>query len=87
MPLSLVHQQGCRCRECFGLAEFMHRLTGKDYGLPRAPGHSSLLPEELDPCDKTLTCGCARCESEREQRRAIALKRISQPWEPKRRAA
>jgi hypothetical protein len=28
---------GCRCRECFGLAETMILSAGKDFGLPRAP--------------------------------------------------
>jgi hypothetical protein len=36
------HEHGCRCRHCFGLAEYMDGLTGRDYGLPRAPGHAPL---------------------------------------------
>lgn len=36
---------GCRCSECFGLAEYMLALTGSDHGLPRARGHLALVPE------------------------------------------
>jgi hypothetical protein len=30
-------RDGCRCKECFGLAEHMLLSTGRDFGLPRAP--------------------------------------------------
>jgi hypothetical protein len=26
--------EGCQCPYCFGLTEYMHALTGADYGLP-----------------------------------------------------
>jgi hypothetical protein len=35
---------GCRCRECFGFAEYMLEGTGQDYGLPRSPGHARPKP-------------------------------------------
>jgi hypothetical protein len=35
---------GCRCRECFGFAEFMESELGSDYGLPRSPGHARPTP-------------------------------------------
>ena len=33
-----VHPNGCRCSSCYGFAEFMDQVTGREYGLPRAPG-------------------------------------------------
>jgi hypothetical protein len=30
-------RDGCRCQECWGLAEHMLLSTGRDFGLPRAP--------------------------------------------------
>lgn len=78
---------GCRCRECWGLAEYMLATTGRDHGLPRAPGHITARLDELDApaCDHTLTCPCATCQQERvaaihrqwERRR----KPPRQPWE------
>lgn len=58
---------GCRCPECWGLAELMLELTGKDYGLPRAPGH---VPFAVDvtPCDGSYTCLCDACKAERAER-------------------
>lgn len=43
---------GCRCPECFRLAEYVLALTGNDHGLPRAPGHLPLPvrePEAASP--------------------------------------
>lgn len=33
---------GCRCTQCWGLAEHMLEETGNDLGLPAAPGHARL---------------------------------------------
>lgn len=86
----------CKCAACYGAAEFMMDLTGKDYGLPRAPGHRPqrlrVIPAAVrvvSDCDGTLTCECARCERDRRERVAAASRTIRQPWEvrPLRRAA
>lgn len=69
----------CKCSQCFGLAEYMFQVTGKDYGLPRAPG-CLITPIVLDPCDGSMTCECGRCVSERRSlqgRRRV----VRQPWE------
>lgn len=78
---------GCKCRECWGLAELM-AARGRDYGyIPPAPGHAPLP----DPCDSTLTCTCASCKTGRTRLVQVAPKRqpIRQPWDPRpaRRAA
>jgi len=75
---------GCRCKEHFGLAEYMRQLTGNDYGLPSAPlagKHHTLRVQTLGPepedaialpipvaCDGTLTCGCDPCVADRMER-------------------
>jgi hypothetical protein len=75
------HSAGCRCSLCFGLHEFMERLTGKDYGLPKAPG---ITPEpvkaEPTPCE-SMTCICPKCSAKRAQMRP---KRVPQPWDVRR---
>jgi hypothetical protein len=35
---SAQHHTECKCPQCWSLAEYMTAMTGKDYGLPRAPG-------------------------------------------------
>lgn len=72
------HSTGCKCRWCYGLAEFMQAETGKTYGLPPAPGHS-VEAEEPSPCE-SMTCICPRCAAERAQLRS---RPIRQPWEAK----
>lgn len=82
----------CRCPQCYGLREHMLDATGKDYGLPRAPGCArarGLTLANQEHCQQTLTCTCTDCRLDRTrlieeapQRRA----RIRQPWEPKRAA-
>lgn len=78
---------GCRCRECYGLAEYMRDLTGRDYGLPSAPGHHTLRvvtpgtapPEAIvDPvvvCDGSYVCGCLKCVAERRELVQAAARR------------
>jgi hypothetical protein len=76
---------GCRCSEHYGLAEYMHALTGKDYGLPKrdAPLRAVPLPLSLsdEVCEGTLVCGCSRCENERAQRVNRPPRQPKQPWE------
>lgn len=55
---------GCRCSQCWSLREYMLRLTGKDYGLPAAPGHAPGLSLVEDPCDGSYCCECAKCRAE-----------------------
>ena len=66
---------GCKCAQCFGLAEYMAERSDKDYGLPAAPGHSALfsVPD-------------AREELEAKQRDVLihagaARRRVALPWE------
>jgi hypothetical protein len=46
---------GCQCPYCFGMREYMHALTGADYGLPvtyvpfREPEPVLEAPVELRP--------------------------------------
>lgn len=63
---------GCRCPHCWGLAEYLTALTGRDHGLPPASGHHRLHvvtagPPGSEPaaCQGTYTCPCAACTSER----------------------
>lgn len=78
--------QGCKCRECFTLAEYLLEETGTDFGLPRAKGHDYV---DLDPCTGSLTCTCQKCEKERAKLIRLGPKRVQNPWEvrPARRAA
>lgn len=84
------HNAGCCCPECFGLAEYMTKLTGKDYGLPAAQGPLTLRvvtagpPVREDPCKGTLTCPCVVCDQERATRvqRGGQGSGARQPWEP-----
>jgi hypothetical protein len=77
------HSTGCQCPLCFGLAEFMLKETGKDYGLPKAPGHPphpATLSAEPTPCE-SMTCICPKCSAKRAQMRP---KRVPQPWDVRR---
>ena len=85
-----MSSQGCRCPQCWTLCEFMQAETGRDYGLPAAPGHHTQTVgpfEPLDPCAGTMTCDCKRCRLERQVRQNARARRVRQPWEPLRRAA
>ena len=66
---------GCKCAQCFGMAEFMLQVTGRDYGLPRAQGHPRLRAVSE-----------RREQLEAEQREASfrsggARRRVALPWE------
>ena len=75
----------CRCPQCFGLREYMLQLTGKDYGLPRAPGHNVVEIPIGPVCDGTYECACPKCVKQRRQaaEKARQVTHIRQPWEPK----
>lgn len=93
----------CRCAQCWGLAEYMDQVTGRDYGLMRAPGcqHSATLrvltfgdlPENAVgvpvevACDRSLTCSCGACSLERRRLVLRGSREVVQPWIPKRKAA
>ncbi len=80
---------GCKCELHFGLAEFMEQLTGKDYGLARAPlaGQEHRLnvqtigPSPTDAialpvvvaCDGSYTCPCIPCRDERLERHRASM--------------
>jgi hypothetical protein len=68
---------------CYGLAEFMVALTGKDYGLPKASGHAphpAPLRVVEAPCE-SMTCICPKCSAKRAQLRP---KNVPQPWDVRR---
>lgn len=70
----------CSCSQCFGFAEYMLNVTGRDYGLAQAPGHAPTLIE-VDPCDGSMTCDCKRCEADRRVRVVRRIQPAKQPWE------
>lgn len=67
-----MHSEGCKCRECFGLAEYMLEATGRDHGLQHTlrvvtPGPPVLMSLET-ACDGTMVCVCRHCADERARR-------------------
>lgn len=86
------YETGCRCRECYGLAEYMLE-QGKDFGLERAPGHERARLRVVTvagrtvmtpSCDGTMTCSCERCVGERMTRvKAQRAANRRQPWMPR----
>lgn len=73
------HGPACRCRDCFGLREYMLALTGKTYGLPATRSETPVRPPEpVGPCD---VCDHPHCQAQRlrERRKYQAPKRL--PWE------
>lgn len=64
---------GCRCSECYGLAEWLEENGLDTRGLPPAPGHQPLTPILKDEdgtiveihCNGSMTCSCPKCEGER----------------------
>lgn len=78
------YTDGCRCRECFGLAEFMLQATGSTHGLPRleaSPVARKSVLSVVDTCTGTMTCECPVCSQERSERMSRPRKRVRQPWE------
>lgn len=82
--------QGCKCRHCYGLAEYMAHLTGREYGLPAAPGHTTQLTLVAMPgetlCNGRLDCQCKNCRTDRAQHLRLAQQRQDeddQPWMPR----
>jgi len=76
-------KRNCKCKDCYGLAEYMRDLTGKDYGLKRAEGHKGkepALPGRI-PCDGSMTCGCKRCSEQKQLLVTTHKPRVKQPWE------
>lgn len=39
----MAHSAGCKCRECYGLAEYMHDQGQPIAGLEPAPGHETVI--------------------------------------------
>lgn len=74
---------GCKCSECYGLREYMLDLTGKDYGLKPAPGHTADAPAlpGTKPCDGSMTCRCEDCENEKLELIVRRYNTVKQPWE------
>jgi hypothetical protein len=83
------YANGCRCRECMGLAEYMRDLTGRDHGLPPIEAPLRAVPVPLAPverCDGSFTCECPSCSEERAERIRAPRVNVRQPWEPKKAA-
>ena len=76
-----MHHKGCRCAQCYTLAEFMLEETGRDHGLPRAPGHGP-SPALSEACAGTMTCPCSRCRAERDAALQRPRRTSRLPWEP-----
>jgi hypothetical protein len=78
---------GCKCREHFGLGDYLLAATGDAHGLPTLKASetapASVLSLIDDRCDGTLTCECSCCENERAQRVNKPRKAAPQPWESK----
>jgi hypothetical protein len=75
---------GCKCREHYGLAEYMRDLTGRDHGLrpTEAPLRAVPLPlAVVERCDGSFTCECPKCAQERSERVRRPPKQPRQPWE------
>ena len=73
----------CKCKDCYGLAEYMMDLTGKDYGLKRAEGHKGDSPPMpgVKECNGSMTCECKECS---RQKQLLVTKHkgpAKQPWE------
>jgi hypothetical protein len=78
------YANGCRCRECMGLTEYMRDLTGRDYGLPPTEAPLRAVPLHLspsEPCDGSFTCECPSCAQERSERVRRPPKAPKQPWQ------
>lgn len=65
----------CKCRHCFGLAEYLEDRGIDSHGLPRASGHPTTLSRAT--CSGTMTCCCPMCQTARPR----VVKRVRQPWE------
>ncbi len=75
---------GCRCRECFGLAEYMTALTGQEYGIAAANGCAPLsAPATLRvACSGSMVCTCDDCEADRlKLMRERNQQAARQPWQ------
>ena len=73
----------CKCRDCYGLAEYMRDLTGRDYGLTPAPGHHGPAPAlpGKTPCNGSMTCRCEDCENTKLELIVRRYNTARQPWE------
>jgi hypothetical protein len=75
--LGCPHRLGCKCRDCYGLAECLDEQR-IDHDLPStvrlrvSTFTDPAAPDITAPaCTGTMTCTCHRCEDERAQ--AVAM--------------
>ncbi len=85
---------GCKCKQCFGLAEYMILWSGHDFGLERAPGchpgrtvklhvTTTGTPTVAPACNGLMTCPCERCVGERFEAVNRGVRPETQPWMPR----
>lgn len=71
-PALTQHNPGCKCRECYGLAEFMLEHRGHTFGLPATRitvlTHGPPITSLEDACDGSMLCPCRACSAERAER-------------------
>lgn len=71
-PTLTPHNPGCKCRECYGLAEYMLEHRGRDFGLPATKitvlTYGPPIQSVEDLCDGTMLCQCKACTAERAAR-------------------
>lgn len=59
---------GCKCKACYGLAEYMLEHHGRDHGLPRITTFGTPVISLEDACDGSMLCSCKGCSKERAER-------------------
>lgn len=68
----------CKCREHYGLLEYMQNLTGRTYGLEPSWTPPAAALRVIEP-EHGMTCQCARCVAERVV--LMSRRPARQPWE------
>jgi hypothetical protein len=66
---------GCKCKQCFGLREYLQDKGLEHRDLPAAPGHPTLPTRAI--CSGTYGCHCVDCQLSRRR----TVKHVRQPWE------
>lgn len=62
---------GCKCRACYGLAEYMLDHRGSTFGLPPTITiltHGPPVASLETMCDGSMLCPCKHCTAERAAR-------------------
>jgi hypothetical protein len=67
----------CRCKQCYGFAEYLEQHGMSTRGLPQATGHPT-YSETRAICSGSYGCHCVECQL---AARRFVKKRVRQPWE------